>query len=380
MDQAIVPGGEHTALSVVRSLGKKKISSTVISENPHAMAFSSKYCTRRFVSDSSLTIFSELTKDDLVMPILEDQMLSLARNRNKFQCTMAFPEYTVLEKAADKSTVLECARELEIPCPETFFLKNPQKDSAEVESLKENLHFPAVIKPFRGHGGEGVSFINSVDPLIGTYAETVRKFGPVMIQEKIPYNERYSVAVIMNFDQEIRISCVLRELRYYPVDSGPATFVETIKRPDLVAYAQEILESLDFHGIAELDFINDARRNIPLLMEINPRFWGSLQGAISAGVDFPYQLYTLFKEGDIDKKDDYKTGVRTRNVIFNDYRRLHSIMKGDYHINYKITSLIEFLQFYRDDAYFIFDINDMKPFISLVAGSISRKLKRVMNF
>lgn len=380
MNQAIVPGGEHTALSVVRSLGKKKIKSTVISENPQALAFSSKYCTQGRVCNSSLDIFSGFSKDDIVMPILEDQVVELAKNRTAFTCKMAFPEYPVIEKASNKKTVLERANELKIPCPKTFFFKDAGNGSAEFENIADSISFPAVIKPFRGHGGQGVSFINSVDPIISDYEETVRRFGPVMIQEKIPYNERYSVAVIMNFDQEIRLSCVLKELRYFPVDSGPATFVETIKRPELVAYAQEILESFDFYGIAELDFINDSRKNTPLLMEINPRFWGSLQGAVSAGVDFPYQLYTLFKEGNIDKREDYQQGIRTRNVIFNDYRRLCSIIKGDYQIRYKISSCIAFLQFYRDDAYFIFDLDDMKPFLSLVTGFMGRKMKRIGNF
>ena len=379
MNQAVIPGGEHTALAVVRSLGKKNIESTVISENPQALAFSSKYCTRRLISDATIDVFSGFTKDDIVMPVLEDQMVELAKHRSSFQCAMAFPEYPVLEKASNKKTVLERARELNIPCPETFFFKDPDNCRAEFEDLASSLQFPAVIKPYRGHGGEGVSFIDSADMLIDSCRETIRKCGPVMVQEKILYNERYSVAVIMNFDQEIRLSCVLKELRYFPVDSGPSTCVESIHRPDLVACAQEILESLDFYGIAELDFINDARNNVPLLMEINPRFWGSLQGAISAGIDFPHQLYTLYKDGNIDKKNDYNVGVRTRNVIFNDYRRLCSIVKGNYQNNYKISSCIEFLQFYRDDAYFIFDLDDMKPFLSLVNGIMKRRMRKNVN-
>jgi predicted ATP-grasp superfamily ATP-dependent carboligase len=377
MNQVVIPGGEHTTLAVVRSLGKKKITSTVISENPHALAFSSKYCTCKIVSDSTLDVFSGFNKEDIVMPVLEDQMLELAKHKNKFPCTVAFPEYSVLEKTSNKKTILERARELNIPCPPTFFFRDHDNDTTKFNDLENMMTFPAVIKPLRGHGGEGISFVNSADQLIKNYNGSVKKHGPVMVQEKIQYDERYSVAVIMNFDQEIRSSCVLKDLRYYPVDSGPATCVETIYRPDLVAYAQEILASLNFYGVAELDFVHDARNNTSLLMEINPRFWGSLQGAVSAGVDFPYQLYTLFTEGDIDKKDSYPLGVRTRNVFYNDYRRLCSIIKGDYTIEYKISSCIEFLQFHRDDAYFIFDLRDMKPFLSLVTDFITRRVNKL---
>ena len=37
--------------------------------------------------------------------------------------------------------------------------------------------------------------------------------------------------------------------------------------------------------------------NEPKLIEVNPRFWGSLALAIYAGIDFPYLLYKLAMEG-----------------------------------------------------------------------------------
>ena len=61
-------------------------------------------------------------------------------------------------------------------------------------------------------------------------------------------------------------------------------------------------------------------------MEINPRLWGSLQGAINAGVDFPFLLYKLYKDGDVDKNLNYRKGVRTRNVIGNDHQHLAAIL------------------------------------------------------
>ncbi len=40
-----------------------------------------------------------------------------------------------------------------------------------------------------------------------------------------------------------------------------------------------------------VEFKLDPRDNTPKLMEINPRFWGSLALAIESGVNFPYLLY-----------------------------------------------------------------------------------------
>jgi hypothetical protein len=42
-----------------------------------------------------------------------------------------------------------------------------------------------------------------------------------------------------------------------------------------------------------LEFKQDSRTGRPFLMEVNGRFWGSLQLALDAGVDFPYFVFQL---------------------------------------------------------------------------------------
>jgi len=105
-------------------------------------------------------------------------------------------------------------------------------------------------------------------------------------------------------------------------------------------------------------------------MEVNPRFWGSLQGAISAGVDFPALLYELYQNGDVTKNREYDRGIRTRNVIPYEYHRQMDIIRGNYSFSYKSASFIDFLKIYGDDAYFIFSMADIQPFISIFTRSM----------
>jgi predicted ATP-grasp superfamily ATP-dependent carboligase len=47
-------------------------------------------------------------------------------------------------------------------------------------------------------------------------------------------------------------------------------------------------------GVAMVEFKLDRRKgNAAKLIDVNGRFWGSLQLAILSGVDFPYYLYQL---------------------------------------------------------------------------------------
>ena len=50
-------------------------------------------------------------------------------------------------------------------------------------------------------------------------------------------------------------------------------------------------------------------------MEVNGRFWGSLQLAIDAGMNFPLLFYRLAIGEDVPSQFDYKAGVRSRWLL-----------------------------------------------------------------
>jgi hypothetical protein len=69
-----------------------------------------------------------------------------------------------------------------------------------------------------------------------------------------------------------------------------------------------------------VEFKEDVRTGMPYLMEINGRFWGSLQLAIDAGVDFPLLLQHAFGSASSARAlpktpPDYKVGVQSRWLL-----------------------------------------------------------------
>ena len=61
-----------------------------------------------------------------------------------------------------------------------------------------------------------------------------------------------------------------------------------------------------------VEYKEDATTGAPVLMEVNGRFWGSLQLAIDAGVDFPELLVAAATGGAPEPVLDYRAGVRLR--------------------------------------------------------------------
>ncbi len=56
----------------------------------------------------------------------------------------------------------------------------------------------------------------------------------------------------------------------------------------------------------------DERTGTPYLMEVNGRFWGSLQLAVDAGVDFPALLVRAALGQPLPPPPEYREGVRLR--------------------------------------------------------------------
>ena len=63
--------------------------------------------------------------------------------------------------------------------------------------------------------------------------------------------------------------------------------------PALLAAARPMAAEARLHGVAMFEFRVDRRARRHILLEVNPRFWGSLPLAVAAGADFPALWWDL---------------------------------------------------------------------------------------
>jgi predicted ATP-grasp superfamily ATP-dependent carboligase len=84
---------------------------------------------------------------------------------------------------------------------------------------------------------------------------------------------------------------------------------ETVNDPELIALALKLLKKMKWHGVAQVEFKKD-RNGVPRLMEINPKFWGTLELSIAAGLHFPYMLYRMTINGDIEPNFSYESNLQ----------------------------------------------------------------------
>ena len=112
-------------------------------------------------------------------------------------------------------------------------------------------------------------------------------------------------------------------------------------------------------------------------MEVNGRFWGSLQLAIDAGVDFPWLLYQLAMGRAVDPVDGYRTGVRSR-CLLGDLTRLCKVLAGSelppgLRFPDRMRSILQFLNFFDSNTRCEENRwNDINPFFFKLAHFMRR--------
>ena len=320
----ITDGYWHKTLSVVRSLGEKGIDVAVGESTRLSTALFSRYAKRRVIYPSPKRrpeefldfLENELKKEkyDVLITPEESTLLLIAKNINRFEGLTRFPfaGHNLIAKASDKSEVVKIAKSRGIPVPETIFIK----DINELERKTASITFPAVIKPRISSGSYGIKYVNNKDELLSAYKEVHSKYPFPLIQEYIPQGgDAFGVSCL--FDRGVKLKAVFvhKRLREYPITGGPSTLRESVVNDEVKELGVKLLSAMKWYGVAMVEFKVDPRDNKPKLMEINPRFWGSLPLAIYSGVDFPYLLYKMAMREDFEAVTKYKTGIRSRYLL-----------------------------------------------------------------
>ncbi|HYX82065.1 MAG TPA: ATP-grasp domain-containing protein, partial [Gemmatimonadales bacterium] len=116
----------------------------------------------------------------------------------------------------------------------------------------------------------------------------------------------------------------LRDVR--PSGSGSSVRRSIPVSPQLGHIAERLLGDFAWHGPAMLEFRDDGLHP-PWLIEVNGRFWGSLQLAITAGTDFPRLWVQTLRGEPVANGTTPQAGVTLR-WLWGDFKRLLHIMRG----------------------------------------------------
>lgn len=84
-----------------------------------------------------------------------------------------------------------------------------------------------------------------------------------------------------------------KRIRETPLSGGSSTCAETTENEDTFQLGKRILDSMNWHGPAMVEFKRDILSKKLFLMEVNPKLWGSLELGISHGVQFSNAIESI---------------------------------------------------------------------------------------
>ncbi|VVB97353.1 D-alanine--D-alanine ligase [uncultured archaeon] len=256
-----------------------------------------------------------------------------------------------------------------------------------MKQIIKKIGFPVVIKPNHGFGAIGVRYANSLEEFEDVYARTVKQYGPSIIQEFIK-GKTYSSSALFNSNGQPRRICIQQGLRESPPTGGTQIYTISTRQPEILECTIELLKALKWYGIAELDFILDDRDQRPKLLEINPRLYSSVCLPIAAGVDYPYLLYRLATEGDVepDFNYNYELGIKCRYIFPAEFKYVLEVLRNKNNHHSKNPgagrAILDFIKLYESNInYFVMAPDDPMPalvnLLNFVNGIIYRKLKKI---
>jgi predicted ATP-grasp superfamily ATP-dependent carboligase len=226
----------------------------------------------------------------------------------------ALPSLAAYETVSDKYELFKLARQAGVRAPETFVVSQHDLGSIATRAFS----YPLVVKPRRSAERSSTGVVKRAvryarDPQelrqIAA-AELLHESDELLIQQ---YVTGFGAGVFALYDRGRPLFFFAhRRLREKPPSGGISVLCESAPlNQEGVAAAQKILEPLQWHGVAMVEFKIDAQGQT-WLIEINARFWGSLQLAVDCGADFPWFLYQVASGTTPTPPPSYVVGERLR--------------------------------------------------------------------
>lgn len=223
----------------------------------------------------------------------------------------------VYEQLSDKRALLDLARSAGIETPRTIVLDDLSTLGAHIR----HCEFPLVLKPARSKvllQGKVLStsvFIASSAKAAEDHLRGQPWFPhvPCLAQE---YIEGHGAGIFALYDRGMPVAWFAhRRLREKPPSGGVSVLSESaMPEESLRLLSERLLSSAGCHGPAMVEYRIGAEGK-PYLMEVNCRFWGSLQLPIDSGLDFPWLWLQALISRDIQPPREYRRGRRLRWLL-----------------------------------------------------------------
>ncbi|MAZ90117.1 MAG: carboxylate--amine ligase [Cellvibrionaceae bacterium] len=376
-------------LCIVRELGKKGCRVIAIGKSEDSIGLSSRYVYERHVIPNALTESEKVTRLNRInsqnqpinlLCISESDILFFNRVKSQLENIIPLvPSSVEMNKVLNKSVTIGAAERVGILTPKSISIDKLE----DINSHLDSLEFPVVLKwsnPLAvikeaakaGIRIEKLLYIYNSNQLI----ETLKRYSILrhypLIQE---YISGYGLGqFFFMHDGECLLRFQHRRLHEWPPEGGYSSLCESTPLQQHSALQNQsiaLLKTLNWSGVAMVEYRYDEAKNTAVLMEINGRFWGSYPLAYHSNALFAWYTYKILGLGESPESEPISPNIRCRNLLV-ELKRLnriffHSKLIQDKSIEFsRLKTLLSVTLGFFDFRmrYYLFSLDDLKPVIS----------------
>jgi predicted ATP-grasp superfamily ATP-dependent carboligase len=310
-----------SARAILESLGKQGHELLLIDDRPHgprAETFFSKYCTKSFLCEAKGAnkanyvdfVLNILRKEniDLFIPICDRDVeyFSEIEDEVRRHAHMVLASRKLIDLAGNKDKTYRFCMEHGFNIPKTYFPVSME----EISQLADQITYPCLAKAAKATANEGNTYFQTKEGLLGFYKNFAGKPIWPVLQEFI-HGDVASFSAVC--DQGKVLGHFMMHIEYKHSIGAPAVARST-NDPALLDLSTRIIRKLEWTGAINFDLIREPQGEYKL-MEINPRFGGSICLAYRLGVDLPLILYSLAFDQQPLYKTDYADGWILRDLF-----------------------------------------------------------------
>ncbi|MEN8257713.1 MAG: ATP-grasp domain-containing protein [Thermodesulfobacteriota bacterium] len=221
---------------------------------------------------------------DIVLPVDEPAIRALTIYGEALLSSTAIvplPKQESFDIAADKWLTAKFLDVNNLPGPPTVLYDTAN----QLEQSLSGLSFPVLTKPRQGRGGNGIEFWEDISTL-RNYLQKYSSSKKIIIQSFI---KGFSIdCSVLSQDGKILAHTIQKELVPPQHRFEPARDIVFLENGEIFKSVEHLISFLKWSGVVHIDLLYDEQDNSFKILELNPRYWGSLLGSLCAEVNFPY--------------------------------------------------------------------------------------------
>ncbi|WP_191967163.1 MULTISPECIES: carboxylate--amine ligase [Haloferax] len=338
-ESVLITSGNY---AIIRSFGKNGIRTVVASEHDDTPVKSSRFCDEvvripapsdGLVSYKDALVGIAARPDvEVIVPARPEDAYIFSKYYDEFDAyaRLVAQPFDMLQSVHDRRRLFDAAQAAGVPMARTRLL-------SEVGEFE----VPSIVKPrfniltgdyVEGFGPEDYDIIKRVvhvgpgDDVDQSEILAEMKHDPI-VQDYVPPADKYMFGAIYDHGEAVA-TFQHRQIRGDSYTGGGGVYRRSVYIPELEAVGRALLDHLQWHGLACIEYLQDAETGEFKIIELNPRLWQSVPSAMRSGADFPYYYWLVATGQKHLVTPGYNLGTGT-HYLWGELNHLRSVVSDD---------------------------------------------------